>query len=97
MLTAEPWYTVLGDDLTVKFIVLECAKILDSKIQKYSTHTLGGKILALLKEYFYRVISAVSYLNPPLWGKIKKYAISLYGRKHNQGYSLIKNDGVLKK
>lgn len=52
--TAEPEYTVLGDDLTVKFFALESAKISNPKIPKYQidtlSDTLGGKILALLKE-----------------------------------------------
>ena len=52
--TADPEYTVLGDDLTVKFTALESAKISDSKISKYQIDTLddtlGGKILVLLKE-----------------------------------------------
>lgn len=47
---AEPEYTVLGDDLTVKFTVLESAKTSDSKIPKYQIYTLGGKILLQLKE-----------------------------------------------
>lgn len=56
--TAEPEYTVLGDDITVKFTALESAKISNSKIPKYQIDTLGdtlddtlgGKILALLQE-----------------------------------------------
>ena len=52
--TAEPEYTVLGDDLTVKFTALESAKVSESKVPKYQVDTLndtlGGKILVLLKE-----------------------------------------------
>ncbi|MCM1026633.1 MAG: putative DNA binding domain-containing protein [Roseburia sp.] len=51
--TAEPEYTVLGDDLTVKFTALESAKVSNPKISKYQIDTLDdtleGKILALLK------------------------------------------------
>lgn len=52
--TADPEYTVLGDDLTVKFTALESAKVSDSKVPKYQVDTLddtlGRKILVLLKE-----------------------------------------------
>ncbi len=52
--TADPEYTVLGDDLTVKFTALENAKVSDFKIPKYQTDTLGDtldkKIYALLRE-----------------------------------------------
>lgn len=52
--TADPEYTVLGDDLTVKFTALESAKVSDVKIPKYQSDTLRDtldkKILVLLKE-----------------------------------------------
>lgn len=52
--TAEPEYTVLGDDLTVKFTALENAKVSDTKIPKYQFDTLDDlldeKILALLEK-----------------------------------------------
>lgn len=47
--TADLGYTVLRDDLTVKFTALEGTTISDSNIPKYQVDTLGGKILALLK------------------------------------------------
>ena len=52
--TSDPEYTVLGDDLTVKFTALESAKVSDIKIPKYQSDplgdTLGEKIVILLKE-----------------------------------------------
>lgn len=52
--TSDPEYTVLGDDLTVKFTALESAKVSDIKIPKYQSDplgdTLGEKIVVLLKE-----------------------------------------------
>jgi len=39
--TADPEYTVLGDDLTVKFTALESAKISDSKIPKHQDDVLN--------------------------------------------------------
>lgn len=51
--TAEPEYTVLGNDLTVKFTALESAKVSDIKIPKYQidtlSETLDKKILALIE------------------------------------------------
>ncbi len=51
--TAEPEYTVLGDDLTVKFTALESAKVSDIKAPKYQIDTLDNtldkKILALIE------------------------------------------------
>ena len=51
--TAEPEYTVLGDDLTVKFTALESAKVSDLKAPKYHVDTLDNtldkKILALIE------------------------------------------------
>lgn len=51
---ADPEYTILGNDLTVKFTALQSAKVSDIKISKYQFDTLGDtlreKILALLKE-----------------------------------------------
>lgn len=37
---ADPEYTVLGDNLTVKFVALESAKVLDSKIPKHQDDVL---------------------------------------------------------
>ncbi len=52
--TAEPEYTVLGNDLTVKFSALESVKVSEIKISKYQADTLAdtldGNILTLLKE-----------------------------------------------
>lgn len=39
--TPEPEYTVLGDDITVKFYALKSAKISDSKIPKHQADVLG--------------------------------------------------------
>ncbi len=52
--TADPEYTVSGDDLTVKFTALKSAKGSKFKIPKYQADTLSDtldkKILALLEE-----------------------------------------------
>lgn len=52
--TEDPEYTVLGNDLTVKFTALKSPKVSDIIISKYQIDTLddtlGGKILVLLKE-----------------------------------------------
>ena len=56
--TAEPEYTVLGDDLTVKFTALESVKASSFRSSKYQIDTLDDtlddtlekRMLALLKE-----------------------------------------------
>ncbi len=48
--TADPEYTALGDDLTVKFTALESAKISDPKIPKHQDDVLESRIVKELRK-----------------------------------------------